>query len=57
VPLANIAKLLADDRKGYVPPTTLTPPAAATDTDEKRSLLTKSTVNAYITAVLELWRL
>jgi hypothetical protein len=52
-----MAKLLADDREGYVPPAALAPPAAATDADEKGSLLIKSTVDAYITAVLELWRL
>jgi hypothetical protein len=52
-----MAELLADDREGYVPPAALAPPAAATDTDEKESLLIKSTVDAYIAAVLELWRL
>jgi hypothetical protein len=57
VPLADMAELLADDREGYVPPAALAPPAAATDADEKGSLLTKSTVDAYIAAVLELWRL
>jgi hypothetical protein len=52
-----MAELLADNREGYVPPAAFTLPAAATDADEKGSLLTKSTVDAYITAVLELWRL
>jgi hypothetical protein len=57
VPLADMAELLADDREGYVPPAALAPPAAAIDADEEGSLLTKSTVDAYIAAVLELWRL
>jgi hypothetical protein len=57
VPLAKVAKLLADDREGYVALATLAPagePAVALD---KRSLLTKGTVDAYIAAVLKLWRL
>jgi len=46
-----------DDREGYVPPTAL---AAAVDIAApaaKGSLLTRSTINAYIAAVIELWRL
>ncbi|KAK7582888.1 hypothetical protein V3481_012184 [Fusarium oxysporum f. sp. vasinfectum] len=54
VPLAEAAELLADDREGYVPPTALAP--AAADLAEG-SLLTKGTIDAYIAAVIELWRL
>ncbi|KAG6996259.1 hypothetical protein FocnCong_v013425 [Fusarium oxysporum f. sp. conglutinans] len=54
VPLAEAAELLADDRKGYVPPTALAP--AAADLTEG-SLLTRGTIDAYIAAVIELWRL
>ncbi|KAF6514113.1 hypothetical protein HZS61_006369 [Fusarium oxysporum f. sp. conglutinans] len=54
VPLAEAAKLLADDREGYVPPTALAP--AAADLAEG-SLLTRGTIDAYIAAVIELWRL
>jgi hypothetical protein len=58
VPLAEVAELLADDREGYVAPAALAAaaelPAAALG---QGSLLTKSTVDAYIAAVLELWRL
>jgi hypothetical protein len=57
VPLAKVAKLLTDDRKGYIALATLAlagEPAVAPD---KGSLLTKGTVDAYIAAVLKLWRL
>ncbi|KAF6527928.1 hypothetical protein HZS61_008390 [Fusarium oxysporum f. sp. conglutinans] len=54
VPLVEAAELLADDREGYVPPTALAP--AAADLAEG-SLLTKGTIDAYIAAVVELWRL
>ncbi|RKK06602.1 hypothetical protein BFJ65_g18500 [Fusarium oxysporum f. sp. cepae] len=54
VPLVEAAELLADDREGYVPPTALAP--AAADLSEG-SLLTKGTIDAYIAAVIELWRL
>ncbi|RKK12793.1 hypothetical protein BFJ65_g12053 [Fusarium oxysporum f. sp. cepae] len=54
VPLAEAAELLADDREGYVPPTALAP--AAADLAEG-SLLTRGTINAYIAAVIKLWRL
>ncbi|KAM5344532.1 hypothetical protein ACJ41O_013068 [Fusarium nematophilum] len=54
VPLAEAAELLADDREGYVPPTALAP--AAEDLTEG-SLLTRGTIDAYIAAVIELWRL
>jgi hypothetical protein len=58
VPLADVAELLADDREGYVPPVALA--ARATEAPAalgEGSLLTKSTVDAYIAAVIELWRL
>ncbi|KAM4059025.1 centromere DNA-binding protein complex CBF3 subunit [Hirsutella rhossiliensis] len=48
------AELLADDREGYVPPTGLA--TAAVDLTEG-SLLTRGTIDAYIAAVIELWRL
>ncbi|KAG7120277.1 hypothetical protein HYQ44_004773 [Verticillium longisporum] len=51
VPLAEAAELLADDCEGYVPPTALAP---ATTDPAQGSLLTKSTVDAYIAAVIEL---
>ncbi|KAF5702735.1 high-osmolarity-induced transcription factor [Fusarium mundagurra] len=54
VPLAEAAELLADDREGYVPPTALAP--AAADLAEG-SLLMRGTIDAYIAAVIELWRL
>ncbi|KAM4060804.1 centromere DNA-binding protein complex CBF3 subunit [Hirsutella rhossiliensis] len=54
VPLAEAAELLADDREGYVPPTGLA--TAAVDLTEG-SLLTRGTIDAYIAAVIELWRL
>ena len=57
VPLAEVAELLADDREGYVPPAALAPALDAPAAPSKGSLLTKGTVNAYIAAVIELWRL
>ncbi|XP_044714774.1 centromere DNA-binding protein complex CBF3 subunit [Hirsutella rhossiliensis] len=53
-PRARAAELLADDREGYVPPTGLA--TAAVDLTEG-SLLTRGTIDAYIAAVIELWRL
>ncbi|KAL9562727.1 hypothetical protein ACKAV7_013291 [Fusarium commune] len=52
--LAEAAELLADDREGYVPPMALAP--AAADLTEG-SLLIRGTIDAYIAAVIELWRL
>ncbi|KAM4064016.1 centromere DNA-binding protein complex CBF3 subunit, domain 2 domain-containing protein [Hirsutella rhossiliensis] len=54
VPLAEAAELLADDREGYVPSTGLA--TAAVDLTEGY-LLTRGTIDAYIAAVVELWRL
>jgi hypothetical protein len=56
VPLSEIPELLADDREGYVPPTSLVPTEEAAEGAEG-TLLTKGTVDAYIAAVIELWRL
>jgi hypothetical protein len=49
VPLANVAKLLTDDYKGYMPLVAL-----VVVVDNSRSLLTKGTINVYITAMLKL---
>lgn len=57
VPLAEVAELLADDREGYVPPVALDAPTAAPSAGDEGALLTKSTVDAYVAAVMELWRL
>ncbi|KAM6508242.1 hypothetical protein FALCPG4_018123 [Fusarium falciforme] len=54
VPLAEAAELLADDRESYMPLTALAP--AAVDLTEG-SPLTRGTIDAYIAAVVELWRL
>ena len=56
VPLAEAAELLADDREGYVPPAALAPTTNAPTAVDEGSLLTRSTVDAYIAAVIELWR-
>jgi hypothetical protein len=53
VPLTEVAELLADDRKDYVPPIALVP---AVDMKEG-SLFIKGIVNVYITIIIELWRL
>jgi hypothetical protein len=60
VPLAEAVTLLANDCEDYVPPTGLTP-ADDSDGDDsggdgEGSLLTRSTIDAYIAAVMELWR-
>ena len=63
LPLAEAVELLANDREGYVPPRSLLEEeeaglAAATAAEEEEgTLLTKGTVDAYIAAVIELWRL
>lgn len=61
VTLAEAVELLADDREGYVPPASLVP---ATEEATKEapegpagSLLVRATVDAYVAAVMELWRL
>jgi hypothetical protein len=57
VPLAEAAELLADDREGYMPPAALAPATEATTATDKGPLLTRGTIDAYIAAVIELWRL
>ncbi len=57
VPLVEAAGLLADDREGYVPPAALATALDVAATGPQGSLLTRSTVDAYIAAVIELWRL
>jgi Centromere DNA-binding protein complex CBF3 subunit, domain 2 len=64
VPLIEAVKLLMDDREDYVPPAALVPPPGAgadadgtSETPEDGSLLTKSTIEAYVSAVIELWRI
>ena len=57
MPLADVAELLADDREGYVPPAALAQAAEVPAAPDEGSLLTKSTIDAYIAAVIELWRL
>lgn len=53
VPVGEAIQILADDRESYVPP----PSAATGDGDgEEGGLFTKGTVDAYIAAVIELWR-
>lgn len=51
MPLTEVAELLADDREGYVPPAALAP---AVEAGPEGFLFTKSTVDAYIAAVIEL---
>ena len=50
--MAEVTKLLADDREDYVPPAAL-----ASIIEPQGSLLTKGTIDAYVAAVMELWRL
>jgi hypothetical protein len=57
VPLAEAAELLADDREGYMPPAALAPATEVTTATDKGPLLTRGTIDAYIAAVIELWRL
>jgi hypothetical protein len=52
--LAEAAELLADDQEGYILLTALMP--AIADLTEG-SLLIRGTINAYIVAVIKLWRL
>jgi hypothetical protein len=54
VPITNVIELLADDREGYIPPAAL---SQAVGIAPEGTLYTKGTVDAYIAAVIELWRL
>ena len=59
VPLTDAVALLADDREGYVPPPALelaAQGAGAPAAPVEGALFTKGTVDAYVAAVLELWR-
>ena len=59
LPLAQVAELLADDREDYVAPAGLALPGdapAAAAPEAVGTLLTRGTVDAYIAAVIELWR-
>ena len=59
MPLTAAVALLADDREGYVPPPALEGAAqavGASPASVEGALFTKSTIDAYVAAVLELWR-
>jgi hypothetical protein len=59
VPLIDTITLLVDDHKGYIPPPALeltAQGAGAPATPIEGALFTKGIVNAYIIAILELWR-
>ena len=55
VPVAEAVQMLSDDREGYIPPPGITTTTAAGGREEG-DLFTKGTVDAYIAAVIELWR-
>jgi hypothetical protein len=55
VPITDAVALLADDREDYVPPAALD--LGGDSGGAAGSLLTKGTLDAYIAAVIELWRL
>src|SRR5512140_2147500 len=50
VPLAEAIQILCDDQEDYEPPEDI-------DTEEEGAPLTRATLDAYIAAVMELWRL
>jgi hypothetical protein len=54
VPVTNVIELLTDDREGYVPLVAL---SQAVGIAPEGTLYTKGTIDAYIAAVIELWRL
>lgn len=59
VPLADAVELISDDREGYMPPVALAPPEEprpAEAAEPQGTLLMRGTVDAYIAAVIELWR-
>jgi hypothetical protein len=59
VPLTDAVTLLADDCEGYVPPPALELAAQGVGAPAvlvEGALFTKGTVDTYIAAVLELWR-
>ncbi len=53
--VADAVRILSDDRDSYVPPASVAAATAAGDVVEG-DLLTKSTVDVYISAVIELWQ-
>lgn len=60
VPVADAAHILADDRESYTLPATVAAATAAGNgagDAEEGNLFAKSTVDAYIAAVIELWHL
>jgi hypothetical protein len=57
VPLTEAVQLLVDDREDYVPPAAFAPMAEEDKAAVEGTLLTRGTVDAYVAAVLELWRL
>jgi hypothetical protein len=62
VPLAEAVELLVDDRDGYIPPASLARVTAMDEEEDKDdkdegTLLSRGTVDAYVVAVIELWRL
>jgi centromere DNA-binding complex CBF3 subunit-like protein/transcriptional activator of glycolytic enzymes GCR1 len=56
VPLTEAAELLVEDREDYTPPPTLASAIATSTLPPEGSLLARGTIDAYIAAVLELWR-
>ena len=54
VPITDIVALFADDHEDYVPPTALD---LRGNSGAAGSLLTKGTLDVYITTMIELWRL
>jgi len=60
VPVTEAAQILANDREGYILPLTVATVTAAggsASNGKEGNLFTKSTVDAYIAAVIELWHL
>ena len=61
LPVAEAVRMLSDDRETYIPPAGISLAAGAGDSSgagagEEGELFTKGTVDAYIAAVIELWR-
>ncbi len=53
LPVADIVQILSNDRNSYIPPASVTATTAASNIVEG-DLLTKSTVDIYVLAVIEL---
>ena len=56
VPVTEAAQILADDCESYILLSIIATVTGTSDTEEG-TLFTKSTVDAYIAAVMELWNL